>query len=153
MESDYVDYNICCLMPETSWLLFALMKADSAQLWQLYICTHIHCPSHAGCRAVTNIWFLFVCLLLGEQSVVLKRRSLLPRRAGDYLSSAVTLLSTPLSHGALLLKRHTEGFTCQFKMFLVDVLQWRAAEVTERTSAQVSDLNIFHKVENYFIFF
>lgn len=86
-------------------------------------------------------------------SVVLKRRSLLPRRAGDYLSSAVTLLSAPLSHGALLLKRHTVGFTCQFKMFLVDVLQWRAAEVTERTSAQVSDLNIFHKVENYFIFF
>lgn len=56
-------------------------------------------------------------------SVVLKRRSLLPRRAGDYLSSAVTLLFAPLSHGALLLKRHTEGFTCQFKMFLVDVLQ------------------------------
>lgn len=57
MESDYVDYNICCLMPETSWLLFALMKADSVQLWQLYICTHVHRPSHAGRRAVTTICF------------------------------------------------------------------------------------------------
>lgn len=47
------------------------------------------------------------------KSVVLKRRSSSPRLVGCYLCSAVALLSD----GALILKRHTEGFTRQFKMF------------------------------------
>lgn len=52
------------------------------------------------------------------RSVILKRHLSFLWRAGDYLCSALALLSAPLSPGAPLLKRHTEGFTCQFKMFL-----------------------------------
>lgn len=50
--------------------------------------------------------------------MVLKRRASSPRLAGYYLCSAVAPFSAPLSDGALILKRHTEGFTRQFKMFL-----------------------------------
>lgn len=130
MESDYVDYNICCLTPKTSRLLFALMKAGSAQLWRLYICSHIHCPSHAGRRAVATICFYLPrCYWANSGEVCGSKAALL---VGQGIIYAPPSPCPPLCCLAVLCFTKTHrGLTCRLKMLLWScssvkkLLRWR----------------------------
>lgn len=87
-------------------------------VWQLYICSEMHCPSCTGWRTVGTRWFLFVltvCYWVNSGNTAsLNQHSSSLSQAGDYLCSTVALLSAPPSCRALLKKTH-RGPACWVK--------------------------------------